>query len=480
MFGIRPISFWVFAPVLTLATPVCGTAQAGQPAPRLLSLQAAVDALVDKNLPVIAARYQVDLFRAQRAAAALKPSPTVVFSADQFTISRLIARPHLLIATDGNAAANTTYTIDVEKLVERGGKRELRISQADLQTAQAEAQLADELRRQTFDLKQAFLSALLARDNLRVYRENLRDFGRMQQLFAAQVQEGYTAGVDLRRLGLERVELQGNVGTAQLEYGQDVRDVLNLIGEGERNAPDPTPVAAPDGADTVGTLGNDDPVDDSSVAIEGDLDVTPLDVHIDHLRTLALAHRSDLRAAQLAVEGATEGVKLAEAAGVRDVTLGAQYARVGSDNSVGMAIGVPLSTRALAAATVAQAVAVRRQADARLQQTRAQVLTDVEKAFLAYQVSRERLGLFTGTVLRQAAEVRSIEQVAYREGEHGLLSYLDAQRTYNQTLVDYNEARHAFALSVYRLESATGTSAAQLAGTTSPTAPSPGASHDYP
>jgi cobalt-zinc-cadmium efflux system outer membrane protein len=96
------------------------------------------------------------------------------------------------------------------------------------------------------------------------------------------------------------------------------------------------------------------------------------------------------------------------------------------------------------------------QADARLRQSRAQVLTDVEKAFVAYRIGRDRLGLFNGQVLRNASEVRNIEQVAYREGATGLLSFLDAQRVYNQTLVGFNQARYDFALSIYQLESAVG------------------------
>ena len=81
MSGLRSVSTCIIASAV-LACPARGLAQPGAPTPRQqLSLQAAVDALVAKNLSVIAARYNVDLFRAQRVAAALKPEPTVVFSA---------------------------------------------------------------------------------------------------------------------------------------------------------------------------------------------------------------------------------------------------------------------------------------------------------------------------------------------------------------------------------------------------------------
>jgi len=469
MYGLRSFSTCIIAAAV-MALPLIGRAQSGAPAPRQpLSLQAAVDALVARNLSLMAARYNVDLFRAQRVAAALKPEPTVVFSATQLTLPRVLTHPQFAgVAVADGSVLDTQFSVDVEKLVERGGKRELRIAQADLETTVAEAQLADALRQQTFELKQSFLSALLARENLRVLRANLGDFARMQHLFAERVDEGYTAGVDLRRIGLELVDLQGSVSEAETGYAHGVQDVLNLIGEGETPSPmGGSPIARTVALDApISEL--PDPVDDASLdLLAGDLTVAPVNASIDDIRTLALENRPDLRAARLTLEAADAAVKLAEASRARDVTIGGQYLRSGPDNAVGIALGVPLTTGRRAAAAVEQAVAARLQAEARWRQARAQVLTDVEKAIVAYRVSRDRLRIFDGQVLQQAREVRSIEQMAYQEGERGLLSLLDAQRAHNQTLVSYNEARHAFALSLYQLESATGTSATRLAGASS-------------
>jgi cobalt-zinc-cadmium efflux system outer membrane protein len=446
---VRLASSCAFAGVLIGAATIGGHAQSAPP-PGRLSLQAAVDALVAGNLPVLAARYNVDALRAQRVAAALKPDPTLVVSATQFTIPRVLSHPaYAGVQASAGAILNTQYTVEVDRVLERGDKRRLRVGEADLQTAIGEAQLANALREQTLELKQTFMAAVLARDNLRVYRENLDGFTRMQQVFAAQASEGYTAGVDVRRVGIELVDVQGRVSTTQADYIQDVRDVLNLIGRGEDAAIE---TATADGAD------------DGPDALDATFDVPPIGLDLAALRALALAHRPDLREARLGLDAAGEALKLAQATRTRDVTLGAQYTRSGPDNAVGVVFGVPLTTARRADAAVAQAAALQKQADARFHQVRAQVLTDVEKAFVAYRISRDRLHLFDDQVLRQASEVRSIEQVAYREGERGLLNVLDAQRAYNATRVDYNETRHAFAMSVYQLEAATGTNAAVLTG----------------
>jgi cobalt-zinc-cadmium efflux system outer membrane protein len=119
-------------------------------------------------------------------------------------------------------------------------------------------------------------------------------------------------------------------------------------------------------------------------------------------------------------------------------------------------MSVPLRIGLRANAAIAQATATKLQAEAQLRLLKTQALTDVEKAFTGYLVSRDRLRLFTGTALNTASDVRRIEEIAYRDGAKGLLDYLDAQRTYNQTVVDYNQARYDFLLSLYQLEFATG------------------------
>jgi cobalt-zinc-cadmium efflux system outer membrane protein len=433
---------------LTFAFSAGAQAQSPEQSIRRISLQTATEALIAKNLTVMAARYNVDLFRAQRVAAALRPASTVVLGANQFAIPRLLRQPHLLTGTDGDVAANSTYSIDIQKLIERGGKRQLRISQADIQTRVAEAQLANALREQIFELNQAFLSAILARENFRVVRENLRDFDRTEQLLTAQVKEGYSAGVDLRRIGLEVVEFQGDVSAAEQSFIRSLRDVFNLIGEGEVASLE-SPVLVASTQATAAPL----PALD---LIEGDLGVRPISIDVDALRKLALASRPDRLAAELEMEAANNAIRMAEAERVRDVTVGSQYARSGADNTVGVAVGVPLSTRARANAAIAQATAAKLQAEARLRRVRAQVLTDVEKALVAYRLSLNRLSLFDGRVLASAREVRDIEQVAYREGARGLISFLDAQRTYNKTLIAYNQARYDLALSIAQLELAVG------------------------
>jgi cobalt-zinc-cadmium efflux system outer membrane protein len=422
-------------------------------APARLTLQSATDLLIQNNLAVVAARYNVDILRAQRIAAGLRPHPSLTFSATQFTIPRVITNPRELITSNEvNGAANTTYTLEADQLIERGNKRQLRISQAELNTQAAEAQVKDTLRQQVFQLRQAFFTAVLARENLTALQENLEHFDRTENLLIAQVREGYTAGVDLKRVQLQRLQFANDVSSAQQAYQQSLRDVFNLIGAGDRQSfAESTLVPIAARPSVIPGL------DASLEAVDGSLDIIPTLLWIDDLRQMALANRPDVQAADLAVRAAEQGVALAEAQRARDVTVGAQYSRVGSDNTVGVVVGVPIRAGRFADAAIAQATAAQLQSQAQFRQARNQALTEVEKAFCAYNVSREKLRLFTDGSLKTAADVRHIEELAYHDGAKSLLDYLDAQRTYNQTLVGYNQARFDFLMSLYQLELATGT-----------------------
>jgi cobalt-zinc-cadmium efflux system outer membrane protein len=442
------------APTDQVKTAASAGLTGNQSVPQRLTLQSASDLLISNNLAVVASRYNVDILRAQRIAAGLRPNPTMTMSATQLTVPRNFQHPEFFVKTDpNNAAANSSYTVEVDQLIERGDKRRLRSEQADLNTRAAEAQLQDAIRQQLFQLKTAFFTAVLARENLGVARENLQFFERSDRILRVQVKEGYSAGVDLKRIELQQLQFNRDVVTAEQTYQQSLRDVFNFIGVGDA----PSSAGSTQLISTsAGTTTTSPFLEADLKVVEGNLDIIPTVLWIDDLRKMALANRPDVKAAQYNLDAARSGFALAQAQRVRDVTVGGQYARNGSDNTVGVVVGVPLKIGPKAHAAIAQATATRLQAEAQLRQNQTQALTDVEKAFTAYRISRDRLRLYTGNALRTATDVRRIEEISYREGAKGLLDFLDAQRTYNQTLTDYNQARYDYLMSLYQLEFATG------------------------
>src|SRR5215813_6013211 len=97
--------------LIPTAPPALNSNESGQQ--RRLTLQSATDLLIANNLVVVAARYNVDILRAQRIAAGLRPHPNLTFSATQFTIPRVLQNPSEFFTTNKeNGAANSTYTLE--------------------------------------------------------------------------------------------------------------------------------------------------------------------------------------------------------------------------------------------------------------------------------------------------------------------------------------------------------------------------------
>ncbi len=417
-----------------------------------LSLDSAVDLLTRNNLSVIAARFNVNMAEAQKLVAGLRPQASLTVNLTNFTIPRVFQHPYEIYTTNGNAAANVTYGIEYDRLLERGDKRNLRISQAELNRQASETQVLDILRQQISQLKQTFLSAVLARENLRVALDNYRSFNGSQIILASQVAEGYAAGVDLKRIELQKLSFQHDISNSEQTFQQSIRDIYNLIGAGDSVSV----------IDDLKTINYDNAtfmpqMTESLDILDGTLNIQPTLLSVAELRRLAIENRPDIKTAGLNLEAARAGFKLAVAQNSRDITVGVQYLHQGNENTVGATATIPLGLKQRAELAEAQAQVNIKIAETGLRQAETQAMTDVEKAFTAYMISRERLRLFTDQSLTTAQDVRRIEEISYRDGAKGLLDYLDAQHIYNQTVTDYNQSRYDYLLSLTQLESAVGT-----------------------
>src|SRR5215813_4544753 len=160
--------FGTLAVLLTLSSPA-QPQSASLPIPRRITLQQAENLLMDRNLTVLASKYQVDANRAARLISSYKPNPVVTIGAEQIPFASPIpGSVPRFTTTNPDAGANPVYTLRIDKIWERGGKRELRTAAADEQIEASEAQMLDAIRTQLFQLRRAFTTAALARENLKL------------------------------------------------------------------------------------------------------------------------------------------------------------------------------------------------------------------------------------------------------------------------------------------------------------------------
>jgi cobalt-zinc-cadmium efflux system outer membrane protein len=198
--------------------------------------------------------------------------------------------------------------------------------------------------------------------------------------------------------------------------------------------------------------------------VVGELRLEPLAVPeaLEELRQVALDQRPDVLAAQHNADAARRTLDLARAQRHRDLDVALEYQRNGSDNTAGATVSFPLFLSHKFEGQINQGLAQVQQANAALDQAKLQVITDVDKAYQAYQVNQQVLQVYTTETLARAEESFRIAEMSYRRGATSLLELQDAQRTLNQTRVAANQAAFDYRMSLYQLEQATGKSWVKL------------------
>ena len=167
-------------------------------------------------------------------------------------------------------------------------------------------------------------------------------------------------------------------------------------------------------------------------------------------------NRPDLRAADAARDKARADVNLAQANRWWDVTPQIEYQRIGNDNTIGVGLSFPLRIFDRNQGEIARTQGEVSRAAALQQVAAVQALADVDTAYAGLQIHRERVGLLRDTYLPKAQQARQTVEFAYRRGGVSLLDFLDAQRTYRETALEYIRALGNYWAALYQLEAAVG------------------------
>lgn len=404
----------LWAARLTAQTPA-------PPLPDVLTLEAATDRFLQRNLSIEAARLEVGIAAAERVAAALRPRPGMTVTGENLSF-------------DGPTAPGRLYEVGavVTQPFELGGRGARRREVAERTVALAEARLADVMQRRLLDLRRAFLEAALARAGLEIARENRAGFEELVRLNTVRLKEGDVSEGELIRVRLEKVKFDAGVAAAALAYEQAKVRLLELLGEGDYSRA-------------------------TALDLRGPLDSAPVALDPVRLREAALANRPELRGAEAGRALAEAQLRLEESRGKGEVTPFVGYKRVGPDDTVAAGVTIPLPFGNRNQGGIARAAAQRQAAANGVQLTRNRVLAEVEAAYLAHVTARDQVRAFEAGLLDQAQESVTITLAAYREGAAPLINLIDAQRTRAEVRGAYLKALFDYRNSIFTLEQATGT-----------------------
>lgn len=436
--------------IALLIAIACGPVpSAGQPpapnaaGPIRMTVEEAEKLLTEQSLAYLSSRQQVEVAEAIKKIANYKPNPTLQLGMEQVSIQSPVKGSYpRFFATNPDAGANPVYTFQLTKVIERGGKRELRTQQAEFTLSAFKALTADVFRTQLLQLRQAFGAAKLAQMNYKIASDIDQKYGQTEQIMKTRLDAGDIAGVDLERVRAARLPFRQAILDAQNSYLQATQDILNLL-----NIKLETPVIV---------LSTQTPELTDPIEIAGEFDGRNVTLPLMQLREMALARRGDLNAARHNESAAERGVRLAEAQKKRDVTTGFEYQRVGEDNSAGVIVSFPLFVYNNGSGAIAQSIAQQKISATQTKQVERQVITDVDRAYQSLQAARQSIALYSGSALGQLQKIRETIFLSYQRGQADLLDVLDAERSAGQAQLAYNTARANYQAALWQLEAAVG------------------------
>jgi outer membrane protein, heavy metal efflux system len=404
---------------LLASAAVCGAASDS------VTLRAAIVEAISNNQALLAGKSGIAIAEARILTARLRPNPTASVSGDHLD----------LLGTgfnDVNAGGPGEISAGLEYTFQRGGKRTRRIEVASQSKAVAELQFDDAVRELVMNVKGAFVDALAARDGIQLARENLGFLRQIVEVNQVRVRTGDIAEIELVRSRLAALQQQAAVSQAELRYRSALVRLRTLMGRRQSSA---------------------------AFAVEGTLDGPDTIALLDDMQKEALARRPDLAALRRDLLRADSEIALQQAGAKQDVTVGADYRRQQDNaraNALTLSVSVPIAIFDRNQGEIARARQERRQAEFKVKALETEIAGEVETAWSQFTTARSLLNAFRGSMLESAREVREITEFSYRRGEANLLSLLDAQRAFNDTMQGYIEARAEYVRSLYQLDSVCG------------------------
>jgi cobalt-zinc-cadmium efflux system outer membrane protein len=401
-----------------------GAAQAQQTTP--VTISQAVKEAVEKNLNLLAERYNLSVADARIDTASLRPNPVLSLYADLLDLAGTGFSKF-------NAAGPPEYGIRTDFILERGRKRGYRIEVAEQEKAVAQWQLLNAARALALDVQNAFVDVLLAKETLALAEQNLESFRRIVEVSKERVRVGDLAQVELVRTQLAELQFNNSViqGQSRLRIAKQRLQLL---------------------------MGRATPSDLFDVT--GEMRREPLPFTLDELWRQAMARRPDYQAMARDQARSVSELRLQIAQGKVDFSVGAEYRRqqgiAGTGNSLGFFFSAPLPIFNRNQGEISRAWEERRQVDARTRALEAAMRNELDTAWLQYETARSLLTRIEGEMLDKARGVLASMEYSYRAGEASLIEFLDAQRAFNDTMQGYNEARAEYARGLYLIDSVTG------------------------
>jgi cobalt-zinc-cadmium efflux system outer membrane protein len=299
------------------------------------------------------------------------------------------------------------------------GRRSLLHERAEVASEAAELLAKRDLQNETASLRAVFYEVLYRDTAVEILTRGDTDLRKTVEMLRERERAGEGSGYDVLRAEQETAELQLELGRAQAASATARARFASFF----------------DGSLAM-----------SSAAMAGDFIVSELTWTAEEAVAVALESRADLLALEKENRGQEMEFRAARRERFPEPVLTGGWKRVEalgeSDTGFVASLMVPLPVFDRGKFAAARARAASGQVDLQRQILEREIRAEVESALVQAQTARDAARRFGQSADQRANELRHIAQLAYDEGERGILELLDAFRTSVRVELQALAARH--------------------------------------
>lgn len=412
----------IIARICLLAVSIALIPSAFSDEERLVSLEAAVQTAMRENPELNAIREKLKVARARIEGIAL------------------FANPELETEFAGGIDGN--QSLEIIQPFQLGGQRGHQRRIATIHLEKVNAELAEASRLLTKLVKMAFYELALVQEKLKLTKEVIDHSEQMYGIAQFRFDAGDISGtqanlanIQLQSALREAIKLEGELQLAQLE--------LNAL----MGTPLETECIAVSGFPDASTSSFGNPQATSEILPEAFSGLT-----VDVLKTHALERRNDLKSVQLNAELTENELRLAKAANIPDLGVGALAQRNRGENMIGLKLTIPLPLFDRNRAEI-HAAEAQQQVDAiEISSQERKITREVIAAFLAVKAAQKTLTFYEGDSAKLLDENLKLTRTAYELGEAQLLEVILMQNEFVKMRFAYLEALAVYYKALAQLE----------------------------
>jgi len=391
-----------------------------------LSLHDAETKLIQNNLLLVAANYNIEANKALIIQAKLWDNP--VLNTDQNIYDSKFFR-HTTI----NGQPYGQVFIQLLQLFKTAGKRSKLAEMSATTAKQAELQFTDVLRNLKYALRTNYYSALQLSQTNKLYRQERDELEKLLTGMKAEYAAGNISQKELLRIQALQLSLKQSIADNYKQY-TDINSQLKLLLQEDKNVWY-LPQA---GNDTI---------------------VSPVIPTMDSLVTKAQKNNPDYLSEQNLLLFQQQNLTYQKALKVPDITAGVEYDRASSytPNYWGLAISLPLPLLNHNQGNIKAAQQYVKQEETLVQLKDKKLLNDIQNAMAKLQLSLQVLQSADLQFYPQYEQLFYNATQSYKQRQLGLLEYIDLFEAYRDTQLQYQQQKLSYRKAIEDLHYTIGT-----------------------